>query len=285
MAITAKMVSELRQMTGAAMMQCKKALEAADGDMDGAVDHLRKAGLKSAAKKASRDTAEGRVFAVSGAGGRRGHLIGVACETDFLSGSDQFKDFVAKLSAGIAEYDPTGVEDGERPLSSQPFEGEENVAAGLTSAVAQFGENVRVADLIRMENVEGAVGMYIHHDNKQGAIVSVTTSADADKAAGVLRSLCQHITVYSPAYAQREEVPAAEVERERAVLADSEEVKSKPENIRDKIIDGKMKRFYSECVLSDQPWILDDKQSVGKFLESELGAGTRIEAYARVKLG
>jgi len=285
MAITAKMVSELRQRTGAAMMQCKKALEAAEGDMEGAVDHLRKAGLKSAAKKASRDTAEGRVFAVATEDGRRAHLVGVACETDFLSGSDQFKDFVAKLEAGIAEYDPTGVDDGERPMTNQPFEGQENVAAGITNAVAQFGENVRVAELVRMENVEGAVGTYIHHDNKQGAIVSVTTKASPADAADVLKSLCQHITVYSPAHARRDQVPAEDLERERAVLADSAEVQSKPENIRDKIVEGKMQRFYSECVLSDQPWILDDKTSVGKFLESSLGAGTRIEAFARVKLG
>jgi elongation factor Ts len=285
MAITAKMVSELRKMTGAAMMQCKKALEASDGDMDGAVDNLRKAGLKSAAKKASRETAEGRVFEVVADGAQRGHLIGVSCETDFLSGADKFKDLVSKLGAGVSGYDPDGVGAGDRPMASQPFEGEENVDAGLKTAIAQFGENVQISDLARMENVEGRIGTYIHHDNKQGAIVSVTTGADADKAQAALRSLCQHVVVFCPAYAQRDEVPSDEVERERAVIAESDEVKSKPENIRGKIIDGKMGRFYSTCVLSEQPWILDDKTTVGKFLEGELGAGTRIEKFTRIKLG
>lgn len=283
MTITAKMVSELRGMTGAAMMDCKKALEATGGDLQAAVDQLRKQGLKSAAKKAERETAEGRVFAVLGPDERRGHLVGLACETDFLAGSDKFKAFVAELETHVAQHDPDGVEAGERPLLSQMWESAGTVAEALQVAVGQFGENLRITELARLENAEGKVGVYIHHDNKQGAIASVSTSSDG--ATGVLRSLCQHIVVFEPTYANREDVPDEVVEREKAVIAESDEVASKPEAVRDKIVQGKLRKFYAGCVLTEQPWILDDKTTVRKTLESELGPGARIEAFSSVKLG
>ena len=283
MTITAKMVSELRGMTGAAMMDCKKALEATGGDLQAAVDQLRKQGLKSAAKKAERETAEGRVFAVLGPDERRGHMVGLACETDFLAGSDKFKAFVAELETHVAQHDPDGVEAGERPLLSQMWESAGTVAEALQVAVGQFGENLRITELARLENAEGKVGVYIHHDNKQGAIASVSTSSDG--ATGVLRSLCQHIVVFEPTYANREDVPGEVVEREKAVIAESDEVASKPEAVRDKIVQGKLGKFYAGCVLSEQPWILDDKTTVGKTLASEFGPGARIEAFSCVKLG
>ena len=285
MTITAKMVSELREKTGAGMMDCKKALEAAGGDLDGAIDHLRRAGMRSAAKKASRETAEGRVFSNLAEDARRGHLVGLACETDFLSSSEGFLGFVEKLARTVQACDPDGVSEGERALLVQDFEDGGNVQTAIQGAVGQFGENIQVAQFVRMENAEGRVGVYIHHDKKQGAIVSVTTGADAEKAASVLKSLCQHIVVFPADYLNRDEVPGEALDREREVIAQSEEVKSKPENIRGKIVEGKLNRFYSERCLVDQPWIHDDKQSVGKFLEKALGAGTRIESFSRVKLG
>lgn len=285
MAITAKMVSELREKTGAAMMACKKALDETGGDLEAAVDHLRKQGLKAAAKKASRETAEGRVCAVSGKGGQRGHLFGLACETDFLSGSDKFIAFVDRIRAAVEASDPTGAEDGERPLLSQPMEGSENVGEAIKEAVGQFGENTRVSALVRMENPEGQVGTYVHHDNKQGVIVSVKTGADQATARETLTSLCQHALVFNPDYAVRDQVDDEALARERAIVAESDEVKSKPEEIREKIIDGKMRRFYAERVLEEQPWIHDGKVTVGKQLEKDLGAGTRIVAFSRVQLG
>jgi len=284
MAITAKMVSDLREKTGAGMMQCKKALEATSGDLEAALDHLRKAGLKSAAKKSERETAEGRVFATLDGNAQRGHLVGVACETDFLAGSDKFISFVTDLEKNVAATDPDGVDTGERALMQQPWDGG-TVADALTTQVSQFGENIQVTELVRMENVEGRIGAYVHHDYKQGAIVSVTTGAEADKAAATLKALCQHIVVFMPPYAGREDVPAEVVEREKAVIAESDEVKKKPEAVRDKIVTGKLNKFFAGSVLADQPWILDDKQSVQKALEAELGAGTRIESFQRVRLG
>jgi len=286
MAISATMVRELREMTGAAMMDCKKALEASDGDLQQAIDQLRKQGLKSAAKKAARETAEGRVIAVSTEDGRRGHMLGLACETDFLAGSDSFREFVSELEEHVMLCDPTGLDGGARALLDQPWKGEgESVAERIKAAVGQFRENVRVTELVRMENIDGFVGFYVHHDKKSGAMVSVTTSSDAARARDALRSLCQHVVVFAPTYCKRSEVPAEDLERERAVLRESDEVKAKPENIRDKIVEGKLAKFYAGTVLEEQPWIHDDKQPVRKALEGELGRGTAIEAFARIRLG
>jgi elongation factor Ts len=177
------------------------------------------------------------------------------------------------------------VDAGERPLLQQAMKDAGTVADALTTQVGQVGENIQITDLVRQENVEGRVGAYVHHDYKQGAIVSVTTGADADKAAATLKALCQHIVVFMPPYCSRADVPADVVEREKAVIAESDEVKKKPEAVRDKIVTGKLNKFYAGSVLADQPWILDDKQSVQKALEAELGAGTRIESFQRVRLG
>jgi elongation factor Ts len=286
MQITAKMVRDLRERTGAPMMDCKKALSAADGDVNGAEDHLRKQGLKSAAKKKDRETAEGRVFAAIDGESRRGHMVGVACETDFLAKSDGFIEFVSQLSNHVSNLDPDGVDDGQRPLQQQNWQGEgKRVGEVIQEQVGTFGENIRVTQMVRLENGSGRVGAYVHHDYKQGAIVSVTTEAAPDKAGEALKALCQHIVVFSPSYANRADVPGDALEREREVIADSDEVKSKPENIRDKIIEGKLSKFYAGCVLAQQPWIHDDKQSVQKALEQELGKGSRIESYVRVRLG
>ncbi|HED65752.1 MAG TPA: translation elongation factor Ts [Planctomycetes bacterium] len=285
MAITAKLVMELREKTGAGMMDCKKALEASGGELEAAIDHLRKAGLKSAAKKAERETAEGRVFAVLSEDGHRGHLVAVACETDFLASSDGFISFVQGLADSVEAMDPDGLEDGERPFLKQCTADGQTIEETIKASVGQFGENIRLTALERLENTEGQIGCYIHHDNKQGAIVSVTTGADAATAGPVLKSLCQHIVVFHPEFMDRDEVPADALDREREVILASDELQAKPEEIRGKIVEGKLRRFYSERCLVEQPWILDDKTSVGKVLEKELGAGTKVVAYARVRLG
>jgi elongation factor Ts len=286
MDITSQMVRELRDLTGASMMECKKALVATSGDMRAAEDHLRKQGLKAATKKAERSTAEGRLFAVKSEDGRRAHMVGVACETDFLAKSEKFLALVTRLEHHVAELDPTGIEDGARPLLAQRMEGEgPPVREALQEAAGGFGENTRITHCVRLENPEGQVGTYVHHDGKQGAIVSLTTQARAAQAADVLKSLCQHIVVFRPQYANRADVPPAEVERERAVILAAEDMRSKPENVREKMVVGRLGSFYAQHVLAEQPWIHDDKTSVQKALEKALGAGVRIEAFQRVHLG
>jgi elongation factor Ts len=286
MDITPQMVRELRDLTGASMMECKKALVASNGDMRGAEDHLRKQGLKAASKKAERSTAEGHMFATTSKDGRRAHMVGVACETDFLAKSDKFRAFVARLEKHVASQDPTGVEDGPRPLLGQRLEGEgPPVREALQEAAGSFGENTRVTHCVRLENPEGLVGTYVHHDGKQGAIVSVSTQAKVAQAAEALKGLCQHIVVFRPLYANRSDVPASEVTREREVILAAEDMRSKPENVREKMVVGRLNSFYAQQVLAEQPWIHDDKQNVQKALEQVLGPGTKIASFQRVHLG
>jgi len=286
MEVDPKKVRELRDRTGAGMMDCKKALEVSKGNMDEAEDFLRKQGLKKAEKKAERATAEGRIFAVRGPDGRRGHMVGVACETDFLASSERFRGLVSDLEQHVRDLDPTGLEEGARPLLGQRLKGEGvPVSQHLKEIVGVLGENVRLTAVVRLENAKGQVGTYVHHDNKQGAIVSVTTAAAPEKAAEVLKGLCQHIVVFRPSYANRADVPPADIERERAIILAADDMKSKPENVREKMMGGRLNSFFAGCVLAEQPWIHDDKQSVGKALESALGAGTKIESFKRVHLG
>ncbi len=286
MEITSEMVRALRDLTGASRMDCKRALVATSGDMNAAQDHLRLQGAKASGKKAERSTAEGRIFAVRAKDGRRGHLVGVACETDFLAKSDKFRDFVREVEKHVLSQDPSGVDDGPRPILAQRLHGEgAPLSQVLQEIVGVFGENTRIANCVRFENREGQVGTYVHHDHKQGAIVSVTTAAKPEVAVEVLKNLCQHVVVFRPTYANRGDVPASEVERERAVILAADDMKSKPENVREKMVVGRLNSFFAQQVLGEQPWILDDKQSVEKALEKALGPGTKILAFRRVHLG
>jgi elongation factor Ts len=286
MEITSKMVRDLRDKTGAGMMECKKALEASNGSMEAAEDWLRKQGVKAAGKKAERLTAEGRVFAVTSKDGRKAHLVGLACETDFLAKSDKFQAFSRQLEKHVAENDPTGVEDGARPLLAQRFLGEgAPLDTVLKETAGNFGENTRVTNCVRLENSKGLIGTYVHHDNKQGAIVSVTTGASSEAARDALKALCQHIVVFRPTYANRADVPESAVEREKAVILSADDMKSKPEGVREKMVVGRLNSFFAQQCLAEQPWILDDKTSVLKALEKALGTSAAIVAFQRVQLG
>ncbi len=286
MTITAAKVRELRDMTGAGMMDCKKALESSSGDLEGAVDFLRKAGLKSAAKKAERETAEGRVLAVISEDGRRGHLLSIACETDFLSKGEGFQALLDELAEVVQNTDPDGLDAGDRPLLTQGrSRGEGVVTDMIQAAIGQMGENIRVVDFARLENPSGQIGSYVHHDGKQAAMASVTTPADGAKAADALKALCQHIVVFRPEGTNREDIPAEVIERERSVILESDELQKKPEKIREKIVSGRMEKFYAEQVLSEQAWIHEGKTTVQKALADALGEGTKIERFASFKIG
>ncbi|MFT5052793.1 MAG: elongation factor Ts [Chlamydiales bacterium] len=278
--ITAKTVRDLREQSGAGMMACKKALTATNGDVEAAFDHLRKQGLKAAEKKAGRDTAEGRALAVSASGSRRGALVAISCETDFVAKTPQFEGFMTEFGAHVLEH---GSAEGDA-LAAQPWNGEEpTVGDALKALIGKLGENFQVAGAVCYENADGYVVSYVHHDQKKAAIVSVTTSGDAEKAAAILRDLCMHIVVFSPTGKDRDSIPAEQVERERAIFM--EEVKSKPAEIQEKIVSGKLDKFYAGTVVSEQPWVKDDKVSVQKALEQELGAGTKIVDFARLDVG
>lgn len=283
--ITAGMVRELRDLTGAAMMDCKKALEEAGGDQNAAVDILRQKGLKSAAKKSSRDTNEGRVAAKVAGDGLSGAIVGVSCETDFVAATPDFQAFLGVLVETAQEkVRGQGPAAAEALMGSAVAGGDELVSVRLTQVVAKLGENMRVSTVARFEVKGGVVSAYVHHNHKIGALVAVSTSAPADKAGELAKKLAQHICAAKPMCLDRGSVPAEEVERERAVHLGSEELASRPAEMREKIVLGKIEKFFQASALIEQPWTFDDKLSVQKALEKELGAGTRIEAFCLVEL-
>lgn len=270
------MVRELRTETGAAMMDCKKALSACDGDVQAAKDHLRAQGLKTAAKKSERETSEGRVFAWISDDNKLGALIAVSCETDFVARTDDFEAMLTGLAKHVAENNPADTE----AFYAQAWAGEEaTVEEYVKQVIGKLGENIKVTRLQRYSNDAGRIDSYIHHNDKMGALVNVSTDAGVEKAEAFGRDLCIHIGFHNPPYMTRDEVSADEVTRERAVF--SEKVKDKPEAMQEKIVDGMMSKFYGEVVLPEQPWVKDDKSTVTKQLKSQLGEGASIEAFAR----
>ena len=247
--ITAAMVKELRDATSAGMMECKRALQETDGDFDEAVKLLREKGMASAAKRADRTTSEGKVGVM--VRDNVGAIAAIGCETEPVSNNEDFLAYAEKVLTAV-------------------FDGKEadSLEAERVELAAKLGENIQVVGAKRMEANDGdAFSYYVHSPaNKVGALVR--TKGDPD----VSRSLALHLTFARPTYSARDEVPQELVDAEREILANSEEVKSKPENVRDKIVEGQLnKKFYGESVLTEQTWYRGDESTatVGKFLEEK----------------
>ena len=279
MEITSKMVADLRERTGQGMMECKKALAQTQGDLEKAVDWLRMQGMKSADKKADREMGEGRVAAHVETGGRIGALAAMTCQTDFLASNAEFMAILTSLAPLATRH---GFAD-TAALNAAKLPSGNTVQDTVKLLVGKTGENIQVARLERFENKQGFVGFYVHHDQKKAAMVSVTTAATAEKATQVLRELSMHVVMNNPAAATRDGVPGADVEREKAIYL--EEVKGKPAEMQQKIVAGKLEKFYADRVLPEQPWIKDPSKSVQKVLEEALGKGTKIESFARIQIG
>jgi elongation factor Ts len=276
MAITAKMVQELRERTGAPLMDCKRALTATGGDLETAIDNLRKAGLKSAEKRAGRSTAEGRVRAWVADDGKLGSIVALTSETDFVAKTDEFARLAEELAAHVAEHAPTSVDE----LLGQELAGGRPIAQTIKEMSGKMGENMQVAGMARFANPAGRVGAYIHHDQKQGALISITSDRPVEEVDAFLRTLAMHVVARKPSALTREEISQAEVERERKVYLESEEVLAKPEDKREFIVKGKLEKYFAGAALLEQPWVLDDKLSVKKALAQTLGGEARVEGFA-----
>jgi elongation factor Ts len=280
MAITAKMVQELRERTGAALMDCKRALESSAGDLEAAIDNLRKSGLKSADKRAGRSTAEGRVQATFAPDGRSGAMVALTSETDFVARTEDFKALLTKLTRVAFDKKLSSPEAlVEVKLDGAPAQ------EAIKSLSGKLGENVQVPKVAFFEAPRGQVGGYVHHNDKVAALVAVESDAPAAKLQAFLKDLGMHVTFARPQALVREEIPAEAIEREKAVLADSEDVKAKPEDKRERILAGKLEKFYAGLALLEQPWFKDDKQTVAKVLAAELGPKARIQGFALFVVG
>lgn len=278
MAITAAQVNELRKSTGAGMLDCKKALEETGGDMEKAVDFLRKKGLAAAAKKAGRAATEGIVAAVVAADGKSGALVEVNSETDFVAKTDKFQAFVADVAnqvlvAAPADNDALFAQDSVK-------EPGKNVQTTLNEAIAVIGENLQIRRFARFANA-GFVGSYIHAGGKIGVLVELSGNGDLS---AVARDVAMHIAAAAPQFTRREEVSADVLDREKEIYRDKARQTGKPDNIIEKIIEGQIGKFYGEVCLLEQSFVKDPDKTISQVLKA-VGADVTVNRFARFVLG
>ena len=277
MSFTAKDVQELRARTGAGMMDCKKALEETGGNMDAAVDLLRKKGIAKAEKRTGRSTSEGVIAAETS--DKAGAMIELNCETDFVARTDDFQALARKLAQHVLKT-PNATT--ESVLASQ-LDGK-SVEELIKETSAKVGEAL---NLRRVARLEGTVGKYVHHNGKLGAIVSVSGATGAD-AAGTASVIAEHVVAQNPLAVDESGVPADAVERERAIYVDQTRASGKPEAMIDKIVDGKIKAYYKEVALIHQPWIREPKQTIAQMMADagkKAGAPLTVTKFVRFQLG
>ena len=283
--ITAGLVMKLRKMSGQGMMDCKKALQETGGDPEEAMSLLRKKGLATLEKRAGRETSEGRVVCRRSADGRTAALATLCCETDFVSKSD---DFVATAEILAACTLLAVAEEGVESLLATEYEGKK-FSEHLTDTVSKIGEKTEVGDFVRYTlDGSGVIGWYVHFNNKLGVMLEIETSGD-DVSCGlatIATDIAMHITAINPAGIDRESIDAAVIEKERAIAA--EQVKNKPANIIDKIIEGKLGKFFKDNCLVDQAFVKDDTKTVGQALAEaakEAGGEAKIKRFVRLEIG
>lgn len=272
MNITASMVKDLRTQTGAGMMDCKKALVEAEGDIAKAVDILREKGLSQAAKKASRVAAEGAVGSAVSEDGKTGTILEVNCETDFVGTNEDFRNLAASIADQILAVNPADVE----ALLDSEIDGKK-VRDLVTEAVAKIGENISVRRFVRYESAEGKVYSYIHGGGKIGVLVEMI---GADDELG--KDIAMQVAAANPSYLDRTQVSQAEIDHEKEVLAVEARNEGKPENIIEKMVIGRINKYYKEVCLVDQEFIKDGDLTISKLLKSKIASVVR---FARYQLG
>ena len=273
MAITTALIKELRERTGAGMLDCKKALQENGGDIEKAIDWLREKGIAKAAKKSGRVAAEGLVFAAVSADRKKGAILEFNSETDFVAKNDEFKTFGEKLVQLSLEHDLTS----EDELKAFELEGKK-VEDNLTELIAKIGENMNIRRL-KLVSTDGFVETYIHLGGKIGVLLNVSgeaTPENVEKAKGV----AMHVAAMDPKYLNSEQVTADDLEREKEIARHQLQQEGKPENIIEKILDGKMRKFYEENCLVNQKYVRDDSVTIEKFI-----APSSIISFDRFKVG
>ena len=285
--VTAAMVKELREMTGAGMMECKKALVEADGDMDKAVDVLRTAGLASVAKKAGRATNEGAVIARVTEDMRAGALVELNCETDFVGMNERFHHYAEKIAKAVLDNAPADIE----ALRACDVEGE-TVDAVITDAIHTLGENIQLARFAYAAQATGAVASYVHGAGKIGVLVEFELGDPElvfkHEFKTYSRDIAMQVAAASPVAATREAVDPAIVAHEMEIYKAQAAESGKPENIQEKIATGRLEKFYKENVLTEQPFVKDPDKSGSDYtaeVAKELGASIAIVNFTRFVLG
>lgn len=287
MAVTAAMVKELRQSTGAGMMDCKNALQENDGNIDAAIDWLRKKGLSKAAKKSSRVAAEGLV-AVSVAG-TDSAIIEMNSETDFVGRNEQFQDLVRDVASIALKSDGTvaGILAANSSVSGKAVE------ATITDAVATIGENMTLRRAAKLSVSQGVVASYVHNSvapnlGKIGVLVGMESSGDAEKLAALGKQIAMHIAASSPLALGPDDLDPSVVERERNVLIEQAKASGKPDGVVEKMVEGRIRKFYEEVTLLKQTFVIDPDVTVEGALErlaKEIGVDVKLSSFVSFKVG
>ena len=272
--ITASQVKDLREKTGAGMMDCKKVLTEADGDMEKAIELLRERGIAKAAKKSDRVAAEGLVDAYITEDGKVGAVVEVNAETDFVASNAEFKAFVADIAKQVALNNPADVE----ALLAQTSisDSTKTVQEVLTNKIATIGENMSIRRFERFET-NGTVAKYIHGDGKIAVLVDMNNASEE-----LAKDICMQIAAAKPEYLNRESVPAERVEKEMEILKVQAMNEGKPAEIAEKMVQGRIGKFYGEICLVDQEFVKDPDKKVSQLLKEK---GAEINRFARLEKG
>ncbi|MCT4656063.1 MAG: translation elongation factor Ts [Cohaesibacter sp.] len=286
MAITASMVKELRETSGAGMMDCKKALSENNGDMEAAIDWLRTKGLSKAAKKSDRVAAEG-LIAIAGEGNKAA-MAELNAETDFVSRNDQFQE-LARNVAGVVISAGSDVE----AILAADYPTGGNVGDKITDSVATIGENMNLRRGVVLGVEKGAVASYVHNATapglgRLGVLVALESEGDAAKLDALGKQIAMHIAATNPLAATTDELDPAAVEREKAVFSEQARASGKPDNIIEKMVEGRLRKFYEEVVLVKQTFVIDGENTVEQAIknaEGDVGAPIKLAGFARFALG
>lgn len=289
--ITAKAVSELRQRTGAGMMDCKKALEETGGDMEAAIEYLRKKGIAKAEKRADRSTSEGIVGGELLGDGTSGVLVEVACETDFVARNEEFGKVVQALVTQMAGSSAASVD----AFLAEPFAAEPGLTVGdfVKGASARTGEAVLVKRIARFDaGPSGQVGLYRHHNGKLATLVQVTAAtpevARHEATRELVKYIAEHIAATAPVAVDRTGVPAEKLESEQRIAEEQARQAGKPEAMVEKIAAGKVEAYLKEVTLLPQPWVREPKQSIADVVAEHAkraGGSITVDRFARLQLG
>ncbi|WP_273850393.1 translation elongation factor Ts [Guptibacillus spartinae] len=273
MAVTAQMVKELRAQTGAGMMDCKKALTENDGDMDKAIDWLREKGISKAAKKADRVAAEG--LASIAVEGNKAVIAEINSETDFVAKNESFTTLINDIAHHLLQANPESV---DAALESK-MENGQTVTEFLNNAIAKIGEKISLRRFQIIEKTDAdAFGAYLHMGGRIGVLTLLEGTTDEE----VAKDVAMHTAAVNPRFVSRDAVPAEEVEREREVLKQQALNEGKPEKIVEKMVEGRINKFFEEISLVDQPFVKDTDQKVGKYVESK---GATVKGFIRYEVG
>jgi elongation factor Ts len=284
--ITAALVKELREKTGAGMMDCKKALAATNGELEPAVDWLRKQGLAAASKKAGRVASEGLIGVLTS--GKKGAMVEVNSETDFVARNDKFQEFVTTV-AKLALDSGKDVEG----LKGAAYPGGKTVGDKLTELVATIGENMQLRRAAHLSVSQGIVASYVHAAaapglGKIGVLVGLESAGAEDKLQALGRQIAMHVAAANPQSVSVDTLDKAAIERERGVLADQARASGKPEEIIAKMVEGRLRKFYEEVVLLEQIYVIDGESKVSKVVSEAakaVGAPVKIAGFVRFALG